>query len=140
MDNIFSFSNNQERNYIFFMEIRQLEYFRAIVDAGTISGAARVLHMTQPPLSYQMKMLEEELQVPIFLQKTKKYVYVEVQLRTIAMDFWASLEHKLRYKKNIPEDEAKLIAQELYDCSVESAKLDERMQKIRSMMNKGESK
>ena len=79
------------------------------------------------------------VQVPIFLQKTKKYVYVEVQLRTIAMDFWASLEHKLRYKKNIPEDEAKLIAQELYDCSVESAKLDERMQKIRSMMNKGES-
>lgn len=40
------------------MEIRQLEYFRAIVDAGTISGAARELHMTQPPLSYQMKMLE----------------------------------------------------------------------------------
>ena len=35
------------------MELRQLEYFRAIVDAGTISGAARVLHMTQPPLSYQ---------------------------------------------------------------------------------------
>ena len=38
------------------MEIRQLEYFRAIVDAGTISGAARELHMTQPPLSYQMKI------------------------------------------------------------------------------------
>ena len=71
MDNIFSFLNNQERNYIF-MEIRQLEYFRAIVDAGTISGAARVLHMTQPPLSYQMKMLEEELQVSLFLRGTKK--------------------------------------------------------------------
>ncbi len=54
------------------MEIRQLEYFRAIVDAGTISGAARALHMTQPPLSYQMKMLEEELQVPLFLRGTKK--------------------------------------------------------------------
>ena len=39
------------------MELKQLEYFRAIVDAGTISGAARDLHMTQPPLSYQMKML-----------------------------------------------------------------------------------
>ena len=35
------------------------------------------------------------VQVPIFLQKTKKYVYVEVQLRTIAMDFWASLELSL---------------------------------------------
>lgn len=79
------------------------------------------------------------VEVPIFLSNEKRYMRVEVQLRTIAMDFWASLEHKLRYKKNIPEDEAKLIAQELYDCSVESAKLDERMQKIRSMMNKGES-
>ena len=79
------------------------------------------------------------VEVPIFLENEKRPMKVEVQLRTIAMDFWASLEHKLRYKKNIPEDEAKLIAQELYDCSVESAKLDERMQKIRSMMNKGES-
>lgn len=59
------------------MEIRQLEYFRAIVDAGTISGAARELHMTQPPLSYQMKMLEEELQVPLFLRGTKKITLTE---------------------------------------------------------------
>lgn len=54
------------------MELKQLEYFRAIVDAGTISGAARDLHMTQPPLSYQMKMLEEELQVPLFLRGNQK--------------------------------------------------------------------
>lgn len=49
------------------------------------------------------------MQVPIFLQNTKKLVYVEVQFRTIAMDFWASLEHKLQYKKNIPESQAKLL-------------------------------
>lgn len=48
------------------MEMKQLQYFRAIVDAGTISGAAKALHMTQPPLSYQIKMLEEELQVQLF--------------------------------------------------------------------------
>ena len=36
------------------MEIKQLEYFRAIVDEGSMSGAACALHMTQPPLSYQM--------------------------------------------------------------------------------------
>ncbi len=54
------------------MELKQLEYFRAIVDAGTISGAARDLHMTQPPLSYQIKMLEEELQVPLFLRGKKE--------------------------------------------------------------------
>ena len=59
------------------MEIRQLEYFRAIVDAGTISGAARELHMTQPPLSYQMKMLEEELQVPLFIRGMKHITLTE---------------------------------------------------------------
>lgn len=59
------------------MELRQLEYFRAIVDAGTISGAARELHMTQPPLSYQMKLLEEELQVQLFLRGTKKITLTE---------------------------------------------------------------
>lgn len=59
------------------MEIKQLEYFRAIVDAGTISGAARELHMTQPPLSYQIKMLEEELQVPLFIRGRKKITLTE---------------------------------------------------------------
>ena len=76
------------------------------------------------------------VQVPIFLQKTKKFVYVEVQLRTIAMDFWASLEHKLRYKKNIPAEQEKLIQEELYDCSIQSAELDKRMQDIRNMIIK----
>ena len=93
----------------------------------------------QNPKENGYRSLHLIVEIPIFLSDEKKWVKVEVQFRTIAMDFWASLEHKLRYKKNIPEDEAKLIAQELYDCSVESAKLDERMQKIRSMMNKGES-
>lgn len=55
------------------MDVKQPEYFRAIVDAGTISGAARVLHMTQPPLSYQVKMLEEELQVQLFCAAPKNY-------------------------------------------------------------------
>ena len=54
------------------MELKQLEYFRAIVDNGTISGAARELNMTQPPLSYQIKMLEDELQVKLFIRGTKK--------------------------------------------------------------------
>jgi len=59
------------------MEIKQLEYFRTIVDAGTVSAAARELHMTQPPLSYQMKMLEEELQVTLFLRGAKKIILTE---------------------------------------------------------------
>ena len=70
------------------------------------------------------------VEVPIFLQDEKRPMKVEVQLRTIAMDFWASLEHKLRYKKNIPEAELKAISYELIDCANQSSKLDERMMEI----------
>lgn len=59
------------------MELKQLEYFRTIVDAGTISGAARELHMTQPPLSYQIKMLEDELQVSLFQRGKKRITLTE---------------------------------------------------------------
>ena len=79
------------------------------------------------------------IEVPIFLQNTKKLVYVEVQFRTIAMDFWASLEHKLQYKKNIPESQSKFLKDELYDCAQQSAALDKRMQNIRNVIAASET-
>ncbi|MBQ4620924.1 MAG: GTP pyrophosphokinase family protein [Clostridia bacterium] len=69
------------------------------------------------------------VEVPIFLAHKKKLMKVEIQLRTIAMDFWASLEHKLKYKKNRPDSE--LLTQELKECADMSAQLDERMEQIR---------
>ena len=48
------------------MEIRQLEYFRKIAQTGSINEAARQLNMSQPPLSYQLKLLEQELDVVLF--------------------------------------------------------------------------
>ena len=57
------------------------------------------------------------VRVPIFLQNEKCFMKVEVQLRTIAMDFWASLEHKLRYKKEIPEFEKDSLQKELFECA-----------------------
>lgn len=76
--------------------------------------------------------------VPIFLENEKREMKVEVQLRTIAMDFWASLEHKVRYKKNIPAEESEQLAKELMECAQISADLDERMQKIRTRMMQAE--
>ena len=72
--------------------------------------------------------------VPIFLENEKKDVKVEVQLRTIAMDFWASLEHKLRYKKNISPQMLEKLAHELTDCAEISASLDSRMQNVRNLI------
>ena len=48
------------------VDIRSLQYFQTIADKGSISGAAEQLHMTQPPLSRQLKLLEEELGTPLF--------------------------------------------------------------------------
>lgn len=76
------------------------------------------------------------IEVPIFLENEKKNMKVEVQLRTIAMDFWASLEHKLRYKKDIPQEEAELLAKELVECANISADLDSRMEQIRNKISK----
>ena len=65
------------------------------------------------------------VQVPIFLQNTKKLVYVEVQFRTIAMDFWASLEHKIHYK--FEGDAPENIKNELVECARMVSDLDARM-------------
>lgn len=70
--------------------------------------------------------------VPIFLSSGKKHMRVEVQFRTIAMDFWASLDHKLRYKKDTQNQEA--IANELRECADIITDIDCRMQQIRYMI------
>ena len=74
------------------------------------------------------------VEVPIFLEHEKRRVKAEVQLRTIAMDFWASLEHKLRYKKDLPQDKLDLLSSELKACADESAAWDTRMQRIRESL------
>ena len=78
--------------------------------------------------------------IPIYLSSGKEYMKVEVQIRTIAMNFWASLEHKLRYKKNIPESEAEYLAKELVECAGISASLDQRMEAIRDRMEAAQEK
>lgn len=67
--------------------------------------------------------------VPIFLVHEKRIMTVEIQLRTIAMDSWAALEHQLKYKKDneFTED----MTRELYHCAKISSKLDEKMDKLR---------
>ena len=68
--------------------------------------------------------------VPIFLAREKRIMNVEIQLRTIAMDSWASLEHQLRYKKDVTFTEA--MAKDLYYCAQLSAELDARMDALQA--------
>ena len=83
----------------------------------------------QNPKPSGYRSLHLIVQVPIFLQDEKKPVTVEVQFRTIAMDFWASLEHQLKYKKDI--DDAESIMYELRACADVINRTDYHMQSLR---------
>ena len=71
------------------------------------------------------------LEIPIFLQKEKRMMKVEVQLRTMAMDQWASLEHRLMYKKDLPEDVREEMKKKLLECAALNRRLDEIMQDVK---------
>ncbi len=72
------------------------------------------------------------VEVPVFFSRKKQIMRVEIQIRTIAMNFWASLEHQIRYKKNIENMEGiDEISRELYEAAEIIAQTDEKMQSIK---------
>ena len=80
-------------------------------------------------MSYHLIVL-----VPIYLNETVEHVEAEIQIRTRAMDFWASIDHKVQYKfpSEIPEE----VKKEMYNCSLDIRKLDEKMQQLNEFVNK----
>ena len=68
------------------------------------------------------------IETPVYLSEKKELVNVEVQIRTIAMDFWASLEHELKYKTDT--EVSSDLAGQLKDCAEAIAKIDVHMQSI----------
>ena len=72
--------------------------------------------------------------IPIFLSDGKKHMKVEVQFRTIAMDFWASVDHKLKYKKKLAHPEE--VVARLKKCADTLSELDEEMEAIRQSLDK----
>lgn len=80
------------------------------------------------PKSNGYRSLHLIVEIPIFLHNSKKLMKLEVQFRTISMDWWASLEHKIRYKKDYSM--TKEMEDDLLDCANRSAMLDMRMESI----------
>ena len=74
------------------------------------------------------------IEIPVFFSDKKQYVKVEVQIRTIAMDFWASLEHQVKYKKDVPNPEE--IQARLKKCADVIAATDNEMQKNKKRIKK----
>ncbi|MDY6132914.1 MAG: GTP pyrophosphokinase family protein [Candidatus Limivicinus sp.] len=85
----------------------------------------------QNPKPNGYRSLHLIVEIPIFLHDEKRMMKVEVQFRTISMDFWASLEHKIRYKKDLPVIDE--IDRELLECAELSAQLEDRMERIQKL-------
>ena len=79
------------------------------------------------------RSLHLDTRIPVYLSNRTEYVVAEIQIRTIAMDFWASLEHSLRYKAQeyIPQH----ISDELQRVATDIASLDQRMQAIHDQVD-----
>lgn len=92
----------------------------------------RIDYITNPkPSGY--RSLHLVIAIPIFLYDEKKIMKVEVQLRTMAMDMWASLEHKLAYKKE-QSAEADRMHANLLECAELSARIDKLMTETRDLV------
>lgn len=80
-------------------------------------------------ISYHLIVL-----VPVYLHDNIEYVEAEIQIRTIAMDFWASLDHKIQYKffESIPDE----VKNELYQCSLDIRNLDNKMYQLNEIVKK----
>ncbi len=76
------------------------------------------------------------VEIPVFFSDCTRKMRVEVQIRTIAMDFWSSLEHELKYKKEVEDSES--IMQELKICADKISETDEQMLQIRRRIFKEE--
>lgn len=92
----------------------------------------------QNPKANGYRSLHLTVSVPVFLAGGSKNIPVEVQFRTMAMDFWASLEHKLKYKKDVRE--VTDVEQRLKRCADQAAELDLEMMEIRREIDRKEKK
>lgn len=78
------------------------------------------------------------IEIPVFFSDSKQWIRVEIQIRTVAMDFWASLEHELKYKNYV--EGSKEIENELKKCANTISETDYKMMSIRNQIQENSSK
>ena len=86
----------------------------------------------QAPKPNGYRSLHLIVQIPVFFSEQKRNMRVEVQIRTIAMDFWASVDHQLKYKQDVENPEA--VSAELKECAEIIAQTDARMLAIKNQI------
>ena len=104
-----------------------------IADMIASQGDVTVLHVKdyiKNPKPNGYRSYHMIIEIPVFFSDSKKPIRVEVQIRTIAMDFWASLDHQLKYKKSFVDLNGE-ISGELKQCADVIAQTDNKMLEIR---------
>jgi putative GTP pyrophosphokinase len=111
-------------------DIFEVSRMLAIQDDIQVVEIKDYIHNPKPNGYRSYHMIVE---VPVFFSDRKQSMRVEIQIRTIAMDFWSSLEHTLKYKKNLP-DSAEII-EELRQCAEGISQIDCQMMDIRNRIH-----
>jgi len=109
--------------------IEDIYTVKSMLEAQDDIKVIRITDYIKNPKPNGYRSLHLIIKVPVFFSDHKEFVKVEVQIRTIAMDFWASLEHQLRYKaksKQVPQS----TSEALKECADTIAQTDIRMQDI----------
>ena len=88
----------------------------------------------QTPKPNGYRSLHLIIEIPVFFSTGKENIRVEIQIRTVSMDFWASLEHQIRYKNHSPY--VQQLADELREGSDIIARTDNKMQELRERIAK----
>lgn len=98
----------------------------------------RIKDYIKEPKENGYRSLHLIVSVPVFFAEMPRDIKVEVQIRTVAMDYWAELEHQLRYKQEIPNEDE--IVRELTECAKKTAEIDAQMLAIRKKIENGTEK
>ena len=109
------------------MDIKEFILAKCLKGQSDIEIITEKDYISQPkPNGY--RSLHLTIRLPVFFAEKEIHVPVEIQLRTIAMDFWASLEHTIRYKKNLPINTE--IETELKECADSSREWNTKMERL----------
>ena len=117
--------------------VEDIYYLKNLIEKRTDMEIIEVKDYIATPKPNGYKSLHMIIKYPLVLNAGTQDVFAEIQLRTLAMDFWASLEHKMYYKYegNIPE----YLKQELHDAAMKAEELDNKMASIRQDIDEIES-
>ena len=129
IDNIYAHIQDVAGIRVICNYLDDIYYLRSLLTRSESYTVLREVDYIKEPKDTGYRSLHLIVSVPVFFSRQKRQIKVEVQIRTIAMDFWASLEHQMKYKREIP-DQQHIVAQ-LKSCAEEIARVDMEMMNIR---------